>query len=114
MAAGKLLIPDAWGFPTHEGCIGNNLTDVDPTIVERPVVRHVTDDFINNVDGYLSHASTISFPRTNFFEMDAMFLEFANDIDNLAGGSSSVGDNLGRLLNYLRLKLLEDVRSLDS
>ncbi|KAA0044951.1 gamma-aminobutyrate transaminase POP2 [Cucumis melo var. makuwa] len=57
---------------------------------------------------------TISFPRTNFLEMDAMFLEFANDLDNLAGGSSSVGDNLGRLLNYLQLKLLGDVRSLDS
>ncbi|KAA0044879.1 hypothetical protein E6C27_scaffold74G001720 [Cucumis melo var. makuwa] len=31
--------------------------DVDPTIVERPVVRHVTDDFINDVDEHLSHAS---------------------------------------------------------
>ena len=31
--------------------------DVDPTIVERPVVRHVTDDFIDDVDEYLSHAS---------------------------------------------------------
>jgi hypothetical protein len=28
--------------------------DVDPTIVERPVVRHVTDD---DVDEHLSHAS---------------------------------------------------------
>jgi len=31
--------------------------DVDPTIVERPVVRHVTDDFIDDVDEHLSHAS---------------------------------------------------------
>ncbi|KAA0050362.1 uncharacterized protein E6C27_scaffold88G00940 [Cucumis melo var. makuwa] len=30
---------------------------VDPTIVERPVVRHVTDDFIGDVDEHLSHAS---------------------------------------------------------
>ncbi|KAA0046643.1 hypothetical protein E5676_scaffold411G001130 [Cucumis melo var. makuwa] len=31
--------------------------DVDPTIVERPVVRHVTDNFIDDVDEHLSHAS---------------------------------------------------------
>ncbi|KAA0046653.1 acidic leucine-rich nuclear phosphoprotein 32 family member A-like [Cucumis melo var. makuwa] len=31
--------------------------DVDPTIVERPVVRHVTDYFIDDVDEHLSHAS---------------------------------------------------------
>ncbi|KAA0033109.1 putative transposase [Cucumis melo var. makuwa] len=31
--------------------------EVDPTIVERSVVRHVTDDFINDVDEHLSHAS---------------------------------------------------------
>ncbi|TYJ96611.1 gamma-aminobutyrate transaminase POP2 [Cucumis melo var. makuwa] len=34
-----------------------------------------------------------SFPCTNFLETDAIFLEFANDLDNLAGGSSSVDDN---------------------
>ncbi|TYK00197.1 uncharacterized protein E5676_scaffold1333G00100 [Cucumis melo var. makuwa] len=32
-------------------------TDVYPTIVERLIVRHVTDDFIDNVDEHLSHAS---------------------------------------------------------
>ncbi|KAA0053293.1 CACTA en-spm transposon protein [Cucumis melo var. makuwa] len=42
--------------------------DVDPTIVERPVVCHVTDDFID---------------------------DFEDDLDNIAGGSSSVGDNTG-------------------
>ncbi|TYK04755.1 uncharacterized protein E5676_scaffold68G00570 [Cucumis melo var. makuwa] len=31
--------------------------DIDPTIVERPVVRHVTNDFIDDVDEHLSHAS---------------------------------------------------------
>ncbi|KAA0054539.1 hypothetical protein E6C27_scaffold24G003230 [Cucumis melo var. makuwa] len=31
--------------------------DVDHTIVERPIVRHVTDDFIDDVDEHLSHAS---------------------------------------------------------
>ncbi|TYK00060.1 uncharacterized protein E5676_scaffold596G00070 [Cucumis melo var. makuwa] len=31
--------------------------DVDPTIVERSIVRHVTDDFIDDVDEHLSHAS---------------------------------------------------------
>ncbi|KAA0036686.1 CACTA en-spm transposon protein [Cucumis melo var. makuwa] len=67
--------------------------DIDPTIVKRLVVRHVTDDFIDDVDEHLSHASGTStmssFPRTNFFETDAMFLEFADDLDDLAGGSSS-------------------------
>ncbi|TYK11066.1 uncharacterized protein E5676_scaffold73G00520 [Cucumis melo var. makuwa] len=29
---------------------------VDPTIIERPVMRHVTDDFIDDVDEHLSHA----------------------------------------------------------
>ncbi|KAA0032772.1 uncharacterized protein E5676_scaffold428G00170 [Cucumis melo var. makuwa] len=49
-------------------------TDVDPTFVERPIVRHVNDDFIN--------------------DLDAIFFEFADDLDKLAGGSSSMGDNL--------------------
>uniref|UniRef100_A0A9I9EES3 CACTA en-spm transposon protein n=1 Tax=Cucumis melo TaxID=3656 RepID=A0A9I9EES3_CUCME len=34
-----------------------------------------------------------SYPRNNFMEMDAMFLEFEDDLDNIVGGSSSVGDN---------------------
>ncbi|KAA0037346.1 CACTA en-spm transposon protein [Cucumis melo var. makuwa] len=69
-------------------------TDVDPTIVERPVMRHVTDDFIDDVDKHLSHASIMSYAHNNFLEMDAMFLKFEDDLDNdLAGGSSSVGDN---------------------
>ncbi|KAA0051370.1 uncharacterized protein E6C27_scaffold55G001040 [Cucumis melo var. makuwa] len=34
------------------------------------------------------------YPRNNFLETDAMFLEFANDLDNLTRGSSSVDDNL--------------------
>ncbi|KAA0046157.1 CACTA en-spm transposon protein [Cucumis melo var. makuwa] len=90
-------------------------TDVDPIIVERPIASHVTDDFIDHVDEHLSHASTMSsFPRTNFLETDAMFLEFEDNLNNLVGGSSSVGDNSGRFLNHLRLQLLEDVHSLDS
>ncbi|KAA0059047.1 CACTA en-spm transposon protein [Cucumis melo var. makuwa] len=71
-------------------------TDVDPTIVERPVVHHVTDDFIDDVDEHLSHVSIMSYARNNFLEMDVMFLEFEDDLDNLAGGSSSVGENAGR------------------
>ncbi|TYK20936.1 CACTA transposable element [Cucumis melo var. makuwa] len=67
--------------------------DVDPTIVERPVVRHVTDDFIDDVDEHLSHASIVSYRRNNFLERDAMFLKFEDDLDNLAGGSSFVNDN---------------------
>uniref|UniRef100_A0A9I9EDQ9 CACTA en-spm transposon protein n=1 Tax=Cucumis melo TaxID=3656 RepID=A0A9I9EDQ9_CUCME len=33
------------------------------------------------------------YPRHNFLETDAMFLEFEDELDNFAGGSSSVGDN---------------------
>uniref|UniRef100_A0A9I9E1U9 CACTA en-spm transposon protein n=1 Tax=Cucumis melo TaxID=3656 RepID=A0A9I9E1U9_CUCME len=36
---------------------------------------------------------SLSYPRHNFLETDAMFLEFEDELDNLAGGSSSVGDN---------------------
>uniref|UniRef100_A0A9I9ELC9 CACTA en-spm transposon protein n=1 Tax=Cucumis melo TaxID=3656 RepID=A0A9I9ELC9_CUCME len=36
-----------------------------------------------------------SYPCNNFLEMDAMFLEFADDLDNLTGGLSSVGNNSG-------------------
>ena len=32
-------------------------TDVDPIIIERPIVRHVPYDFIDDVDEHLSHAS---------------------------------------------------------
>ncbi|KAA0049899.1 CACTA en-spm transposon protein [Cucumis melo var. makuwa] len=72
-------------------------TNVDPTIVERSVVRHIIDDFIDDVDKHFSHASIMSssYPRNNFLETDAMFLEFEDDLDNLKGGSSSVGDNSG-------------------
>ncbi|KAA0062931.1 uncharacterized protein E6C27_scaffold468G00250 [Cucumis melo var. makuwa] len=70
-------------------------TDVDSTIVERPIVRHVTDEFIDDVDEHLSHANIMSYQRNNFLETDTMFLEFEDDLDNLAGGSSFVGDNAG-------------------
>ena len=35
-------------------------SNVDLTIVERPIVRHVTGEFIDDVDEYLSHASGTS------------------------------------------------------
>ena len=34
-----------------------------------------------------------------------MFLEFENDLDNLAGGSSLVGDNSGESNNFLHFNL---------
>ncbi|KAA0059798.1 uncharacterized protein E6C27_scaffold108G00640 [Cucumis melo var. makuwa] len=65
--------------------------DVDPTIVETPIVRHVTDDFIDDVDEHFHYViSTIKFMKT-----DNMFLQFEDDLDNIAGGSSSVDDNTG-------------------
>uniref|UniRef100_A0A9I9E5A0 CACTA en-spm transposon protein n=1 Tax=Cucumis melo TaxID=3656 RepID=A0A9I9E5A0_CUCME len=36
----------------------------------------------------------MSYQRNNFLEMDTMFLEFEDDLDNLAERSSSVGDNV--------------------
>uniref|UniRef100_A0A9I9EIB8 Uncharacterized protein n=1 Tax=Cucumis melo TaxID=3656 RepID=A0A9I9EIB8_CUCME len=36
-----------------------------------------------------------SYPRNNFMETDAKFLEFENDLDNIVGGSLSMGDNTG-------------------
>uniref|UniRef100_A0A9I9E8E2 CACTA en-spm transposon protein n=1 Tax=Cucumis melo TaxID=3656 RepID=A0A9I9E8E2_CUCME len=33
------------------------------------------------------------YPGNNFMETDAMFLEFEDDLDNIAEGSSSVGNN---------------------
>ncbi|KAA0062465.1 gamma-aminobutyrate transaminase POP2 [Cucumis melo var. makuwa] len=35
----------------------------------------------------------MSYTRSNFLETDAMFLEFKDDLDNLVGGSLSVGNN---------------------
>uniref|UniRef100_A0A9I9EG35 CACTA en-spm transposon protein n=1 Tax=Cucumis melo TaxID=3656 RepID=A0A9I9EG35_CUCME len=60
---------------------------------------------------------------------DDMFLEFEDDLDNIAEGSSSMGDNSSEsknflhfnlrlfhdlLLNNMRLRLIGDVHSLDS
>ncbi|KAL0546726.1 hypothetical protein IC582_016638 [Cucumis melo] len=41
---------------------------------------------------YMS-TSIMSYQRNNLLETDAIFLEFEDDLDNLARGSSSVGDN---------------------
>ncbi|KAA0065796.1 CACTA en-spm transposon protein [Cucumis melo var. makuwa] len=65
-------------------------TDVDPTIVERPVVYHFTDDFIDDVD---EHLYIISLFLSGFDETNVIFLEFAEDLDNFTGGLSSVDDN---------------------
>ncbi|KAL0546937.1 hypothetical protein IC582_016856 [Cucumis melo] len=37
----------------------------------------------------------MSYRRSNFMETDDMFLQFEEDLDNIAGRSSSVGDNTG-------------------
>ena len=42
---------------------------------------------------------TMSLFPCDFDEADAMFLKFAEDLDNLAGRSSSVGDNLSESNN---------------
>ncbi|KAA0050470.1 cyclic nucleotide-gated ion channel 1-like isoform X3 [Cucumis melo var. makuwa] len=57
--------------------------DVDLTVVERSVVHHVADDFIN--DGIMSSFSS------GFEETDVMFLEFDEDLNTMEG-PSSMGD----------------------
>ena len=42
---------------------------------------------------------TMSLFPCGFYEMDAIVLEFAEDLDNLAGGSSSTGNNSGESNN---------------
>ncbi|KAA0038886.1 gamma-aminobutyrate transaminase POP2 [Cucumis melo var. makuwa] len=80
-------------------------TDIDPTIVERPIMRHVIDDFIDDGDKQLSHqaeqattndsdelCTMLSFP-SGFNETDVMSLKFTEDLDNPMGGSLSVNDD---------------------
>ncbi|KAA0052200.1 CACTA en-spm transposon protein [Cucumis melo var. makuwa] len=62
--------------------------DVDPTIVERSIVCHIDDNFIDNRDEQFNMSS---FPR-DFEEIGPMFLKFDEEL-NTARGSSLVGDN---------------------
>ncbi|KAL0544198.1 hypothetical protein IC582_019311 [Cucumis melo] len=47
----------------------------------------------------------MSYRRSNFMETDDMFLQFEDNLDNIAGGSSSVGDNTGESKNFLHFNL---------
>ncbi|KAA0053772.1 uncharacterized protein E6C27_scaffold135G001570 [Cucumis melo var. makuwa] len=60
----SLAMGPSFDVRCYNGCIVGGVrfhtlcrNDVDPTIVERSVVRYVTDDFIDDVDEHLSHAS---------------------------------------------------------
>ncbi|TYK18653.1 cytochrome P450 CYP82D47-like [Cucumis melo var. makuwa] len=66
--------------------------DVDPTVVERSILHHVVDDFINNHKEQLSPQNTISSFPSDFQETNDIFLEFDDAFNNV--GSSSVGDIL--------------------
>ncbi|KAA0042390.1 uncharacterized protein E5676_scaffold477G001020 [Cucumis melo var. makuwa] len=62
------------------------LPDVDPTVVERPIVHHVVDDFIDDDDAQLSPqsgSSTMSFSSS--FHKANMFLELNNVFNNVGG-----------------------------
>ncbi|KAA0067855.1 CACTA en-spm transposon protein [Cucumis melo var. makuwa] len=50
---------------------------------------------ISNIGLHVAMLGIMSYTRNNFLKTDTMFLEFKDDLDNLAGGSSSVGDNAG-------------------
>ena len=52
----------------------------------------------------MSKSTMLSF-SSNFGEMDVMFLEFVEDLDNLAGGSWLVNDNLGESNNRVHFNL---------
>ena len=47
----------------------------------------------------------MSYARNNFLETNVMFLEFEDDLDNLAGGSSFVGNNASESKNFLHFNL---------
>uniref|UniRef100_A0A9I9EGK7 CACTA en-spm transposon protein n=1 Tax=Cucumis melo TaxID=3656 RepID=A0A9I9EGK7_CUCME len=53
----------------------------------------------------MSTGITSSYQRNNFLETDDMFLEFENDLYNLAGGLSSMGDDSGEFNNFLHFNL---------
>ncbi|KAA0056817.1 CACTA en-spm transposon protein [Cucumis melo var. makuwa] len=80
-------------------------TDVDPTIVkDRLYVMSLTTSSTMGINTCHMQATTTnysdepcimssSYPCNNFLETNAMFLEFADDLDNLTGGSLLVGEN---------------------
>ncbi|TYK11183.1 CACTA en-spm transposon protein [Cucumis melo var. makuwa] len=84
---------------------GKKFRKRDKRVETDDVLRHPADnvrlglasDGFNSF-GQMSTLYTImssSYQRNNFMETDAMFLEFEDDLDNIAGGSSSLGDNTG-------------------
>ncbi|KAA0055453.1 CACTA en-spm transposon protein [Cucumis melo var. makuwa] len=78
----------------------------DDTIAENEVLElhqsaNLSDDFFSLTMGPSFDVrcyngcivAIMSYRRSNFMEMDDMFLQFEDDLDNIAGGSSSVGNN---------------------
>ncbi|KAA0042261.1 CACTA en-spm transposon protein [Cucumis melo var. makuwa] len=81
-------------------CAG--LTLISQSLKDRLCVMSLTTSstlWMNTCDmqvttrNYSDKPRIMSYQRNNFLETDAMFLEFEDDLDNLAGGSSSVRDN---------------------
>ncbi|KAA0039668.1 CACTA en-spm transposon protein [Cucumis melo var. makuwa] len=69
-------------------------TDVDSTIVKRSVMHHVVDGFID--DGMNNcHIKAEQAMANDSDESHAIFLKFIKDLNNPAGGSSSVSENSG-------------------
>ncbi|TYK13937.1 gamma-aminobutyrate transaminase POP2 [Cucumis melo var. makuwa] len=67
-------------------------------IVSHRVDDHIEDDTLcrNDIDPTIVESiMSLSYPRNNFLETDAMFHKFENDLDKLTRGSSSAGDNSG-------------------
>ncbi|KAA0050855.1 CACTA en-spm transposon protein [Cucumis melo var. makuwa] len=55
----------------------------------------LASDGLNPYGQMSTSYNIMSYARNNFLETNVMFLEFEDDLDNLAGGSSSMGDNVG-------------------
>ncbi|KAA0025329.1 CACTA en-spm transposon protein [Cucumis melo var. makuwa] len=75
------------GYEVLELCAFENLSHDFISLATRPSFD------VDCYNGFIVDTMS-SFPCTNFLETDAMLLEFADDLDNLAGRLSWVGDNL--------------------
>ncbi|KAL0556957.1 hypothetical protein IC582_005474 [Cucumis melo] len=63
--------------------------------IDEDTTNNIFQDLLNQACNELYPGFIMSYRRSSFMETDDMFLQFEEDLDNIAGGSSSVGDNTG-------------------
>ncbi|KAA0025195.1 CACTA en-spm transposon protein [Cucumis melo var. makuwa] len=83
------------GFPTHNLLMSVGNTLIPNAILQRPTVAFFVVNLLLFEMVSRGAIMSSSYPRNNFMETDAKFLEFENDLDNIVGGSLSMGDNTG-------------------